>query len=59
MENKRKINIQRKKNKFSFLIELTLSNLKHPLLNCPAFSVRILDKLSYRLMEQAVIVWGS
>ena len=58
-ENKKEIRIQRKENKFSFPIECTLPNLKYPLLNCPALSIRVLDKLSYKLMEQAAIVWSS
>ena len=52
MENrKKKVKIQTKENKFSFTTELTLHNLKYPLLNCPILSIRVLDKLSYSLEE--------
>ena len=56
MEKKGKIKIQRKGNKYSFPTELALPKLKHPLLNFPALSIRVLDKLSYRLMEQGAVV---
>ena len=57
MEYKKRHKTQRLENKFSFPVELALPNLKDPLLNCPALSIRALDKLSYRLMEQAAVLW--
>ena len=51
MENRNTNIIQRKENKFSFPTELALPNLKNPLLNCPGLSIRILDKLRFRVID--------
>ena len=43
----------------SFPTKSTLHSLKPALLNCPALSMKVLDKLSYKLIEQAAVVWSS
>ena len=58
-ENKKKTKIKTKENKLSFSTEIALHSLKPLLLNCPALSIKVLGKLSYRLIEQAAVVWGS
>ena len=55
MENKKKKKVK-KENKFSSLLKITLHSLKHTFLNCPTCFTTVLDKLSYRLIEQAAVV---
>ena len=55
---KRKNETKRKENKY-FPTELTLNNWKHLSLNCFTWSIILLDKQSYRLTEQAAVVWSS
>ena len=43
-------------NKFSFPTKITLNSSKPPLLNYAVWSMTVLDKHSYRLMEQPVVV---
>ena len=47
------------KNKYYFPTELAFLNLKHPLLNCPALSIIVLEKLTYRLIEWVAVVQSS
>ena len=56
---KKKIKIKVKEKKLSFPIKIALHSLKPLLLNCPALSVKVLDKLSCRVIEKAVVVWSS
>ena len=46
-------------NKFSFPPKNTLHSLKHPFMDCPACSMTVLNKKSYRLMEHIVVVQSS
>ena len=56
---KKKIRIKKKRENKYLPTEHALPSLKHPLLNCPNLSVKVLDKLRCILMEQAVVAWSS
>ena len=53
MENKNRIKI--KENKLNFPTEIALHSLKHLLLSCPALPIKVLDKVSFRVMEQSAV----
>ena len=54
----KKNKIKGKENNY-FLIKLALHSLKYPSVNCPEWSVKVLDKLNYRLMENAAVALYS
>ena len=56
---KQKENKIKKKKKSSSPIKTTLHSLKPPLLNSPALSVKVMNKLSFRVIEQVAVVQSS